>query len=134
MFDGLFKFPARRVGLLDALTVELVVFDLGKFLGHLMRDFAGVDEDIAVVDGEESVELRDPVAHVHGCVFRSKWTTDSDPKMPVIPHTGVPSIQEPQLATPCAVAKRLAPTRVSRPRAGEERAGGEVNSARFGPS
>ncbi len=66
MPDRFLKVAARCVGLLDALAVEFFVFRLGEFLRHLVRDFSGVGEDVAVVDGEEAVELGDPVAHVHG--------------------------------------------------------------------
>ncbi len=64
MLDGLFKFSARRVGLPDAVAVVFFVFRLGQFLRHLVRDFLGVGEDVAVVDCEESVQLGDPWGHV----------------------------------------------------------------------
>lgn len=46
--------------------MEPIVFSLGKFLRHLVRDAARIVEDVALVEGEEGVELAGPVAHVHG--------------------------------------------------------------------
>ena len=66
MFDGFLKFPARRVGLPDAPAVEFFVFCLAEFLRHLMRDFPGVGEYVAIIERQEAVEFGDPIAHGHG--------------------------------------------------------------------
>lgn len=66
MFDGLIEISACLVSLLDALEIEFLVFGLGEFPGQFVRDFPRMRQDIAVIDGQECVELGDPIAHVHG--------------------------------------------------------------------
>ena len=57
LFYGLVEIAPRLVGLLNLFAVELLVFRLGKFPGHLVGDFARVFEDGAFVHGQEGVEI-----------------------------------------------------------------------------
>lgn len=57
---GFLIFPA------DAFLMVLVVFGFGLFFGHLVRDSAGVFEDVSFVKLQECVEAVGPVLHGHG--------------------------------------------------------------------
>src|ERR1039458_473575 len=55
-------------GLQSALLFEDRKLRMGMFFGQSMRDFASTQENLPITQAEETVELVDPIAHVHGLV------------------------------------------------------------------
>ena len=66
LFDSFVKIAAGLVGLLNLFALEFLVFRLGYFLCHLVRDFSRMIQNGALVQGQEAMEFGDPVAHVQG--------------------------------------------------------------------
>ena len=67
MLHGLVEIAGGLPGLhLSALILEFRKLSVRVLLGQLMRDLAGVLEDVSLIELKESVELDHPIRHVHG--------------------------------------------------------------------
>jgi hypothetical protein len=64
-FDQFVEVAPGAILLGDPPLVEPLVLVFRPLLRHLVRDLAGMGQDLPVVDVQKGVELGDPVAHVH---------------------------------------------------------------------